>query len=167
MLRPFRPDDAPSITRLAGDRAIADTTLTVPHPYPPGAAEAWIAHHAPGWSLGREAVFAITDPTGGLVGAIGLVVTPEHRRGELGYWVGRPFWNRGYATSAARAVMAFGFAELGLHRIQAMHLVRNPASGRVLVKAGMEYEGTLRHYLVKWDTPEDVAVYGIVRPGAG
>ena len=61
----------------------------------------------------------------------------DDRRAELGYWIGVPWWNRGYATEAGRALLDFGFGTLGLHRIMAHHMMRNPASGRVMQKLGM------------------------------
>jgi RimJ/RimL family protein N-acetyltransferase len=164
LLRPFTPDDVDEVRRLAGQWEIADTTMNIPHPYEAGMAEAWIGTHEPSWALGRLATFAVTVPAAGLVGAIGLTIDPEHKRAELGYWIGRPFWNRGYATEAARAVLAFGFDTFDLNRIQARHLVRNPSSGRVLVKAGLQYEGTMRAHIVKWDVAEDVAMYSLLRP---
>ncbi|MGH7606314.1 MAG: GNAT family N-acetyltransferase [Gemmatimonadales bacterium] len=163
LLRPFQLEDAALVQRLAGAREIADTTLTIPHPYADGMAGTWIATHADAWESQERATFAIATQTDGLVGAIGLQLRPEHRRAELGYWIGRPFWNRGFATEAARAVIAFGFEVLGLNRIHASHLTRNPASGRVLVKAGMRFEGTLRQHVVKWDRAEDLAEYAILR----
>jgi ribosomal-protein-alanine N-acetyltransferase len=71
-------------------------------------------------------------------------------------------WNAGYATEAARAVVAFGFAQLGLNRVQAYHYSRNPASGRVLVKIGMSHEGHLRRHILKWGVFEDIDLYGIL-----
>ncbi len=163
MLRPFVRADAPHVLRLAGAREIADTTLTIPHPYLAGMAEQWIATHGDAWEQQDRGTFAITTETDGLIGAIGLHFRPAHRRAELGYWIGRPFWNRGFATEAARAVIRFGFETLELNRIHASHLTRNPASGRVLVKAGMQLEGILRQHVMKWDRPEDLAQYAILR----
>src|SRR5438477_10632037 len=134
VLRPFRLEDATVVQRLAGAREIADTTQTIPHPYLDGMAESWIRTHQDRWQQQESVTFAITSEADGVTGAIGLHLTPAHRRGELGYWVGLPFWNRGYATEAARAVIAFGFKTLALNRIHAVHLTRNPASGRVMVK---------------------------------
>lgn len=163
VLRPFTTDDAPDVQRLAGARAIADTTLLIPHPYPDGAAEAWIATHQAGYAGGKSAVFAITSRAGGaLLGAMGLHVAPAHASAELGYWIGEPYWGRGYATEAGRAVLEFGFTTLGLHRIHAHHMLRNPQSGRVMEKLGMRFEGILRHAIRKWDTFEDVAQYAIL-----
>ncbi|HKY32629.1 MAG TPA: GNAT family N-acetyltransferase [Candidatus Polarisedimenticolia bacterium] len=163
LLRPFAPADADDVERLAGDRAIADTTLRIPHPYPRGAAMAWIEALAPCWEERKAVVFAVTEAAGGaLAGAAGLELTPEHRRAELGYWIGVPFWNLGYATEAALAVMRFGFGTLGLHRIQARAMARNPASIRVLEKLGMTREGVQRGFMFKWGLPEDMVLYAVL-----
>lgn len=164
LLRPFEMSDAADVQRLAGDRAIADTTLNIPHPYEQGMAERWIASHQPEFEAGRLCNFAITrGSTGELIGAIGLRRLEAAEVAELGYWLGVPFWNRGYCTEAAIAVVAFGFEELGLTRVQAHHLLRNPASGRVLVKAGMRREGVARQEFRKGERHEDIVLYGIGR----
>lgn len=165
VLRPFTLDDAPTVQRLAGAREVADTTLTIPHPYLDGEAEAWISAHREAWEKASRGTFAIVSNTDGLVGAIGLHFRLEHRRAELGYWVGLPFWNRGYATEAARAVIRYAFSSLPLDRIHAAHLTRNPASGRVMIKAGMQFEGVRRQHVVRWGRAEDLAEYAILRPG--
>lgn len=163
-LRPLAPEDAPAVRRLAGAPEVAATTLTVPHPYEEGMAEEWISTHRPGWERGEQAVFAIVlRETGELVGAIGLAIAPAHGRAELGYWVGVPFWGGGYCTEAARALVDFGFAELGLNRVHAHHFTRNPASGRVMQKIGMRYEGCLRQHVRKGEGFEDLEAYGILR----
>jgi [ribosomal protein S5]-alanine N-acetyltransferase len=162
-LRPFTLADAPAVHALAGDREIASTTLNIPHPYEDGMAEAWIETHAPRYAQGELANFAITErQQDELVGAIGLVILAEHARAELGYWVGVPFWKRGYATEAVALVLRFGFERLALNRIYAMHLVRNPASGRVMQKVGMRYEARLRQHVRKWGRFEDLDLYAIL-----
>ena len=161
-LRPFVESDGPDVERLAGDRAIADTTQNIPHPYPPGAGAQWIAGLAGIWAAGDGVSFAITDrETGALIGGVGLAIKPINASAELGYWIATPYWNRGYATEAARAVIALGF-DLGVHRVQARHLTRNPASGMVMRKLGMTFEGVLREAAKKWGRYEDVAVYGLL-----
>jgi ribosomal-protein-alanine N-acetyltransferase len=170
VLHPFMLADAPAVQALAGAREVASTTLNVPHPYEDGMAETWIGTHAPGYAAGEQATFAVRLKEGNaLVGAIGLTVSGDHARAELGYWIGVPHWNRGYASEAAVEMLRFGFEELGLNRIYAIHLVRNPASGRVMQKAGMRHEGTLRQHVRKWGAFEDVACYGLIAadwPGA-
>src|SRR3990172_3467050 len=102
ILRPFAASDAPDVMRLAGDFAIADTTLTIPHPYGDGLAEIWIASHQSQFDQGRLINFALTlRESGALVGSMNLVIKAEHLRAELGYWVGKPFWKQGYCTEAA------------------------------------------------------------------
>ncbi len=142
ILRPFEMSDVTDVRLLAGDRAIADTTLNIPHPYEEGMAEQWIRTHQPRFEAGELVNFAITMRADGeLVGAIGLVIERRFDRAELGYWVGRPYWRQGYCTEAGRSVLKFGFMELNLNRIHASHLCRNPASGRVMQKLGMTREG--------------------------
>lgn len=150
--------------RLAGDPAIADTTLHIPHPYPDGAAESWINTHQERWESGLGVIYAITlRSTSELVGAISVLgVSQQNRHGEMGYWIGARYWNQGYCTEAARALIRFSFDTLGLHRVFAHHLARNPASGRVMAKAGMRYEGTLREHTRKNDVFEDLPLYGIL-----
>jgi RimJ/RimL family protein N-acetyltransferase len=159
-LRPFTLADAPVVRELAGAYEVALNTLVIPHPYPEGAAEEWIATHEGDFAENRTHHFAIDDA--GLVGAIGLVIKGD-RIGELGYWIGVPYWNRGYASEAAEAVVRYGFEQCNLHRIFACHYTRNAGSGRVMQKIGMRYEGTLRHHLKKWEEYVDLAFYGILR----
>lgn len=161
VLRPFKAPDGPAVERLAGAREVADTTLTIPHPYPAGAGAAWISTHADAWARGEQLALAICllDEDAALIGAIGLQIARSHQHGEIGYWIGVPSWGHGYATEAAEAILAYGFGELGLHRIQGRHFTRNAASGRVLQKIGMRHEGVHRDALRRWDRFEDVVVY--------
>ncbi len=164
ILRPFDASDAPQIQALAGDRAIADTTLSIPHPYEDGMAQAWIAQHREQFEAGTHAVFAIEIAADRrVVGAVSLTIDKDFAAAELGYWVGRPHWNEGYATESARRTVEYGFDDLGLNRISSRHLVRNPASGRVMQKIGMRHEGTLREATIKWDRFEDLELYSVLR----
>jgi [ribosomal protein S5]-alanine N-acetyltransferase len=164
LLRPFILADAKDVQRLAGNRAIASTTASIPHPYDDGVAEQWIAAQQRRFEQGMWLDLAITlDPEGTLVGALGLRFEPEHDRAELGYWIGKLFWGRGYATEAARALLQYGFDTLGLHRIYARHFTRNPASGRVLQKISMKHEGQRRQHEKKWGSYEDEELYGILK----
>jgi len=165
VLRPYVLTDAPSVQKMCGDRAIAATTLAIPHPYPDGAAEQWISTHAESFRQGTEVILAVTlKPDKPVIGSVALSVNKKHQRGELGYMVAKAHWNRGYCTEAARAMMSYGFGTLGLSRIQAMHFPRNPASGRVMQKLGMTREGTLRQYVSNRGAREDIVMYSILRP---
>ena len=160
VLRAWRLEDARELQRLASAKEIADGLVSLPHPYPEGGAAEWIASVI---ADGRPRFAIVRRDDGVLVGSIGLAVEAEHRRAEVGYFVGVEHWNRGYATEAVRAVLAYGFRELGLNRIFAHHFVRNPASGRVLEKAGMRREGVRRRHTFKDGEFLDSAVYAIVR----
>ncbi|MCL7959647.1 MAG: GNAT family N-acetyltransferase, partial [marine benthic group bacterium] len=109
---------------------------------------------------------AVTDSSV-LVGAISLRLDFEHARAELGYWIGLPFWGRGYATEAAVAMVGYGFNELGLNRIFAHHVARNPASGRVMKKAGFTHEGFHRAHVLKNGRFEDLHSFAILRADQG
>jgi ribosomal-protein-alanine N-acetyltransferase len=164
VLRALTLGDAADVQRLAGEREIAETTATIPHPYPDGAAETWIGTHADRYARGVGVTFGIERlDDGALLGVIGLEINAEMQRAELGYWIGTPYWNKGHCTEAALAVVRLAFDVLGLRRVFAQHFGRNPASGRVMEKVGMRHEGTLRQHTVKWGTIDDMQVYGVLR----
>ena len=160
ILRPPDLADAPAVQRLAGAREVALNTLMIPHPYPDGAAEEWISKPR----TDDQINFAITvRETGELAGVIGLIVNRDHDRAEIGYWIGVPYWGRGYATEAGRAVVRHAFEGLALNRVYAEVFSRNPASARVLQKIGMRHEGTHRAHIVKWGEAVDVEMYAVLR----
>ena len=164
LLRTHTLADAPVMWRLINVREVALNTLRIPYPYPEEEAARWISNHEER-AKGGDHVFAITlRATKELVGTVGLHMKPENDSGEIGYWIGVPYWGKGYATEAAGALMHFGFETFPqLNRIYAMHFGRNPQSGRVLQKIGMRHEGTLRQHLKKWDEYVDLECYGILR----
>jgi RimJ/RimL family protein N-acetyltransferase len=163
-LRTLRLGDVSVVARLAGRPEIADTTLSIPHPYSVQQARDWIRQHSEGQTGGKEMVFAIfTKNEPALVGTIGLKdIDREHRQAEMGFWIGVEFWGRGYATEAAALVLRFAFEQIKLNRVCAHYMVRNPASGRVLQKVGMKREGLLRQRVRKWEVFEDVVLMAIL-----
>lgn len=167
VLRGFEASDAEAVARLAGDRAIAEMTLRLPHPYRVEDAREWIAVLA-GASAREESITwaATLRESGELIGAVGLelnLAEYARHRAELGYWIGRPYWGRGYATEAGRAVLRHAFETMGLRRVYATHFAKNPASGRVLEKLGMRREGVMRGYVVKWGEVLDGVIMAILR----
>ncbi|WP_228055409.1 GNAT family N-acetyltransferase [Lusitaniella coriacea] len=163
VLRPFNLADAPDVQRLAGAREIAANTAHIPHPYEDGVAEVWIEQNAVSFQEGKSLAFAIVErQSSRLCGAIGFGISIVNVHAELGYWIGKPYWGQGYCTEAARTILEYGFATLGLNRICSNHFARNPASGRVMEKIGMTYEGCLRQHFWKWGKFEDLKQYGIL-----
>ena len=101
---------------------------------------------------------------GEMIGSVGVTITSEYDfKGELGYKIGSRWWNQGYSSEAARAVIDYMFCNTDIERIDAFCSVENPASGKVMEKSGMQYEGHLRHYYKTRDGFHDCSLYGIIR----
>jgi RimJ/RimL family protein N-acetyltransferase/catechol 2,3-dioxygenase-like lactoylglutathione lyase family enzyme len=166
VLRPFSYADAERVRELAGDARVAETTATIPHPYEAGMAEEWVAS-LPALVVLERFTWAVSHQDHGLIGGAELRVEREHDRAEIGYWIGVPYWGSGYATETARALCRHAFDELGLRRVYAHHVLRNPASGRVLEKAGMRREAVLRQHVVVRGRVEDMVVWGTLRDDDG
>ncbi len=112
-LRDYAPSDIPALVPLIGAREVAATTLRIPHPYIESDARDFIACAQEDLSSGRALHLGIVlRESNALCGGVGLRIESEHRRAELGYWIGVPYWGKGYATEAARAVVKYGFETL-------------------------------------------------------
>lgn len=164
ILRRLDLADAPSIQTLVSDKHIAAYTLNIPHPYPEGGALEFINGTHERAAQGQAIELGLLLKTEhAVIGCISLRPKVHQRSGELGYWVGVPYWSRGYTTEAARRMIQYGFEVLDLNRIYATHLAENPASGRVMQKVGMNHEGTMRQHVQKGGVFHDLAYYSILR----
>jgi RimJ/RimL family protein N-acetyltransferase len=145
LLRPGWSQDAPALYDAIRDERIVRNLATAPWPYRPEDAEAWLAtERRP--SEPSLLIFRRTDAAPELIGAIGFGRRPAGET-ELGYWIARRHWGRGYATEAGRALLAAARHGLRLKRLDAGHFLDNPASGRVLEKLGFRPTGTIvPHY---------------------
>jgi len=134
--------DAAAITALASDLNVAGMTGTMPHPYDLADAEAFIAR-AQKTNWDREAAWLIEHHAFGVVGGVGIKLgaPTASDRPEIGFWLGRPFWNRGYATEAVRGALKWVKRDWRKHVVVAGHFADNPASGAVLCKSGFLYTG--------------------------
>ncbi len=165
MLRQFVESDKDQIQILLNDRELASHTSSIDFPIPEYEGQKLITRFHSLWQKGEAYVFAIQlrdDPLGQAIGGMGLEIDQKDHRAELGYWFGREYWNQGYCTEAVGRMLEFGFETLGLNKITAHHVARNPASGRVLVKSGFHEEGQFRKHIRKWGVFEDVVVYGLL-----
>ncbi|MGX1265033.1 ribosomal-protein-alanine N-acetyltransferase [Rossellomorea marisflavi] len=160
-LRPLHPEDALTITRLADDKVLADT-IGLPHPYEFSHANEWICSHPSLMEAGEEYNFAIVYQSD-IVGTIVIRRNKEHDAGEVGYWIGRSFWGRGYATSAVEKILSFGFRDLALNRMWAMVRDSNIGSRTVLEKTGFLEEARLRQGRRRGSDFEDCLLYAITR----
>ena len=164
VLRPFTPEDAPAVEHSVSHWEVARETAAIPHPYPEGGAAVWIATHAALHEGDRALMLAVTRAdTGEVIGAVDLRLNFVEERGVLGYWMAPASWGQGFATEAARELVRYGFEELGLHRIHADCLTRNPGSAAVLRKVGMRHEATQRRHSWRFGELADVDSYGILR----
>ena len=160
-LRPLNLSDAPRIQVLAGDEDVARTTSRIPHPYPEGAAREWI--EAP--RMEEHTPFAIAErATDDLIGGIGFSLQEGGLIAEIGFWVGKPYWNQGFCTEAAREIVRYCFEDLGVNRVHAGHFAGNGASGRVQEKIGMRREGWQRWGVSRFGEMKDLVLYGMTRP---
>ena len=160
VLREFTPGDAPELRQIAQAREVARTMLRLPHPYDEGVAEEWIASLRPMFESGTATTFALVLREGGtLLGTVSLYTSAQEGSGLLGFWIGVPYWNQGYAPEAVAEVVRYGFEDRSLRLIRANRFGSNTASGRVLGKVGMVYQGTLPDYYEKWGAKEDRVEY--------
>ncbi|WP_244226489.1 GNAT family N-acetyltransferase [Paenibacillus protaetiae] len=168
LLRLLQPGDGEQMEVLINDHDIASTTLTIPHPYPKGAADSFIQYRMEVARKGGGYSFGILDKSSGsFMGLVGLHIDKTHNRAELAYWLGKPYWNKGYMTEAAERVVRYAFDELKLNRVWAAAMTKNPASTHVMAKIGMRHEGTFRQHIKKWGVYEDVAYYGLLKEDKG
>ena len=164
VLRSVVLEDAPRIHELVSDRQISATITSIPHPYPENQAREWLESVLNSEDEGRELLFGIIRKTDELfMGLISIDAGGQHDSSEVGYWIGVDYWGKGYMTEALVRIIQYGFEDLGLNRIYATHFHDNPASGRVMQKAGMTYEATMRQKVKKWDAYKDLLYYGILR----
>jgi RimJ/RimL family protein N-acetyltransferase len=162
-LRPWREGDQAALVRYADNRNVSvNMRNRFPFPYSTADADAWIAHTATQTPVCNFAI--VVDATA--VGGIGVELGSDvfHRSAEIGYWLGEPFWGRGIATEALGAVTEYAFATFDILRLEAGVFGWNPASARVLEKAGYTLEGRMRRAVVKHGRVGDRLIYGRLRP---
>ena len=164
ILRKLNQTDTERIEKLAGDYDVAKTTLNIPHPYPRGGAVDFIEKVLHAEKNETIIIYAIIDKESGLlIGLININLTLAHERGELGYWIGKPYWRKGYGTEAATAIVSLGFGKLHLNKIFARAVITNPGSWRIMEKIGMTHEGTLKQHETRWGEYFDLVYYGMLK----
>jgi len=166
VLRPWRDTDVAEL-HAAVQESVASMGRWLPWcraDYDMDRAGAWTRHCHETWRTGTQFAFAVRDAVGGeLLGGCGLnQINPLHRSANLGYWIRASRHGQGLAAAAARLVARFGFAELGLIRIEIVTLPDNHASRRVAEKSGAVFEAMARQRLWAWDRAHDAAVYALI-----
>ncbi len=165
VLRPLKIEDAPRVAYLANNYQIYRNTLNLPYPYRKEDAEMWILRQMTKFDNNETISLGISYRlTNELVGVIGLYLCPYHENGEIGYWIGKDYRNKGFATEAVLALIDYAFGQLNYYRVYGKCFASNPASAKVLEKVGMTFEGELKGHIKKEDIFEDVLCYGIINP---
>lgn len=162
-LRRWVQADAEALARLADNREIwLNLRDRFPHPYTRADADGWIAHCEA--ETGKPTQFAI-DLDGVAIGGIGVEIKSDVHRltAEIGYWIGEPYWGQGIASAAVVEMTRYAFAEFPLERLEALVFEWNPASRRVLEKAGFVLEGRLAWCIVKDGRIGDEFLYARLR----
>ncbi len=163
LLRALCKEDAPALAKIANDPDIAKYLSSMPYPYSIEDAHKFIASRAKAYAENDTAEFAVVEKaSGALMGIAMMDLNPKDNHATLGYWLGKNYWGRGYATEAVQALLHFSFETLGLHRITAHRFGENEASGKVLLKAGLKLEGRRREHFKKGEIYHDVVDYGIL-----
>lgn len=136
--------DIPTITAYAGNPNVSKILRTMPYPYAEKDAIFWLNRSRTEFEKQTAYIFRIgLTTTGEFIGGIGLHIKKEHQKAVIGYWIGELFWGKGYMTEALGAVLEFGFETLNLNKIQAVHKLDNPQSGKVMAKNNMIQEAEL------------------------
>lgn len=162
---PRESDRESLMSCLNADKIYAENTLNIPFPYQKKDADFFLNDMvAKGFEQQSQIIFAIRKRTDdAMTGSVGLHLTMEHRRAELGYWLARADWNKGYITEAVNAVLRYGFSELNLNKITAIYYTHNLASGRILEKCGFTFEALLKQEYMKNGILKDANRYAIFR----
>jgi len=161
ILRGLSKGDEEQLRAAADHEPVARGTAGLPHPYTLEDAVSFVSGRYNDFLGEKGGVFAVVEKESGLI--VGCAGISPNRKGsaEIGYWITPSRWNRGYCTEAVTSLIAFGREVMGLHRISANHFPDNPASGRVLEKAGMTREGVLKGYLTRDGEHLDAVVWAV------
>ncbi|MEX1152923.1 GNAT family N-acetyltransferase [Parvibaculum sp.] len=146
LLRPLRETDAERLAALANNWNVARMLARMPFPYTLDMAQNWITRQNAMRADGEEFVYAVANDDG-FIGGCGVQAHADGTH-EIGYWVGEPYWNRGYASEAAGAVLDAAVERFGAQTLISGHFAENHASGRVLTKLGFRYTGEEQRWCV-------------------
>ncbi|MCD6226865.1 GNAT family N-acetyltransferase [Candidatus Micrarchaeota archaeon] len=165
ILKKLRLSDALDIYKNLQDKEMVKWTLNIPWPYKKQDAVKWIRNTHYRIKKREEYVFGIILKDGDkLIGAISLMhIDWKNKNAEVGYWLGRKYWGKGYATEAVKLILKFAFRRLRLHRVWAGLFEENIASRRVLEKAGFKLEGIMKECRYRYNKWHNELKFGILK----
>ena len=148
--QPIVSDLKDVVFQMNSTSEISENTLSLPFPYREENAHFWFKMAEDGFANKDAFIFGIREKENlKLIGAVGLHLDVAHHKAEVGYSLGKSFWNNGYVSEALQEVLKFGFEELKLNKIYASHFHHNPASSKVLEKNGFVFEAELKQEILK------------------
>lgn len=155
--------DIPRLLEIMKNPVYSQNMTNIPYPYTETSATFWVNLALEGLEIGDKYIFAIRlKGSSTIIGGVGLGIDKANNKAEMGYWLDEQYWNKGYITEAAQALVHYGFETLLLKRIFASHFTHNEASGKIMQKIGMEQEGVLKAYTLKDGEYLDHVLYAIV-----
>ena len=164
ILRPFIIDDANNLSNLLKDKEVASTTLMLPYPCDVARAKEIIQRYIEERKIRISMRWALIDCTSNeFMGGIRLVPNHLFNSAEIGFWLGKKFWGKGFTFEASEKIIEFGFLKLNLNRIEAHSMVENIASIKLLKKLGFKQEGVHPELVMKWDEYKDVKTFGLLK----
>ncbi len=164
ILSELQTTDIHQIVMYASNKKVSEFTVNIPFPYSEKDATYWINSAYQGFNNRTQFIFAIRlKGLNDFIGGIGVTVTPQNLRAEIGYWLAEPFWNKGLMTEATGATISFSFTSLGVNKITATHFEINTSSGKVMTKCGMHKEGVLKEHIFKNSVFHNLVVYGLTK----
>lgn len=155
--------DLETIVDILNNKVYSENTINIPFPYSEADARYWLELSKNGFENKNQYIFAIRLKSNSkLIGGIDLGINRRFNKAELGYWIDIKYWNNGFASEAAKAIIEFGFENLKLKRIFASHFDYNPSSGNVMKKIGMKKEGILKFHTMKNGEYQHHILYAII-----
>lgn len=162
ILKVISEQDEEALYPLINDADVSYNLGSVPYPYPKEALCPWIEASRESVQAGACLVMAIhIKNTGKPIGVCSIYINDKHLKAEIGYWIGKPYWNNGYMTEAISRMIEYGFDDIGLYRIFGRCFARNKASARVMEKSSMKQEGYIKADFYKDGEHLDSILYGI------
>jgi [ribosomal protein S5]-alanine N-acetyltransferase len=150
LLRPYDISDVPRLIELLKDKEISDTSPTIPYPYGEREAVEWIVGQFIYTNSGRFLTYAVVSKkTDELIGSISLTINPEEKNAEIGFWMGKAFWKKGYCTEAAKSIMDYVFETRDINKIYGECMSDNQASSGVLKNLGMTFNTKVEKHIMR------------------
>lgn len=162
-LRLVTPNDFPKVVEYCSDPELSKYMIYLPYPYTLEDAISWYNNQQE--SLKKDTMYTYgieLKETGEFIGVISLSNNQRNNNGEIGYWLGKKYWNKGYMSEATKAIIEFAFQIKNMHKVYARCFSENIASAKVMQKNGLTFEGSLKDHIYKDGKYHDLLIYGLI-----